>query len=85
VNRRAHTDPIFVLVDDKPIRASRRSAQWRLDGVDRCWEQKQKFIKSDEITDARQAYDHARETYRQLVAQCDPTEPSTRPATVPAK
>jgi len=81
----SHTNPIFVLVDDKPIRASRRSAQWCLEGVDRCWGQKQKFIKLDEMADAKEAYDHARETYRQLVEQCDPTEPSTRPATVPAK
>ncbi|HEV2392928.1 MAG TPA: CehA/McbA family metallohydrolase [Verrucomicrobiae bacterium] len=33
----SHTNPIFVLVGGRPIRASRRSAQWCLDGVDRCW------------------------------------------------
>jgi hypothetical protein len=67
----SHTNPIFVLVDGKPIRASRRSAQWCLEGVDRCWEQKQRFIKADETADAKAAYDHARQTYRQLVAECD--------------
>ena len=30
----AHTNPIFVEVDGKPIRASKRSAQWCLDAVD---------------------------------------------------
>jgi hypothetical protein len=70
----SHTNPIFVLVKDKPIRTSRRSAQWCLDGVDRCWEQKQRFIKSDEMAEAKQAYEHARQTYTQLVAECDPTE-----------
>ncbi|HTL18385.1 MAG TPA: CehA/McbA family metallohydrolase, partial [Patescibacteria group bacterium] len=71
----SHTNPIFVLVDGKPIRASRRSAQWCLDGVERCWEQKQRFINSGEMTDAKAAYDHARQVYRQLVAECDPSEP----------
>jgi hypothetical protein len=71
----SHSNPIFVLVDGKPIRASRRSAQWCLDGVDRCWQQKERFIKSDEIEDAKKAYQHARETYRQLVAECYPDEP----------
>jgi len=78
----SHTNPIFVLVDGKPIRASRRSAQWCLDGVERCWQQKERFIKPDELADAKQAYEHARETYRNLVAECDPTEPSTPPASV---
>ena len=78
----SHTNPIFVLVDGKPIRASRRSAKWCLDGVDRCWEQKQRFIKSDEMADAKAAYDHAREVYRKLVPECDPKEPTTPPAVV---
>ncbi|HZR18275.1 MAG TPA: CehA/McbA family metallohydrolase [Verrucomicrobiae bacterium] len=67
----SHTNPIFVLVDGKPIRASRRSAQWCLDGVDRCWQQKQRFIKSDEMSEAKAAYEYARQTYRQLIAECD--------------
>jgi hypothetical protein len=66
----SHTNPIFVLVDGKPIRASARSAQWCLQGVDKCWEQKQKFIKADEMADAKEAYEHARVTYRQLLAEC---------------
>jgi hypothetical protein len=31
----AHTNPIFVLVDGKPIRASRKSAEWCLKGPER--------------------------------------------------
>jgi len=68
----SHTNPIFVLVDGKPIRASRRSAEWCLKGVDQCWSQKQKFIKADEMDDAKQAYDHARQAYRALVSECLP-------------
>ena len=33
-----HTNPIFVEVDGKPIRASRRSAEWCLEAVDVCLE-----------------------------------------------
>ena len=32
----AHTNPVFVIVGDQPIRASRRSAEWCLRGVDQC-------------------------------------------------
>ncbi len=78
----SHTNPIFVLVDGKPIRASRRSAQWCLDGVDRCWGQKERFIKKDELADARAAYQHARDTYRQLLTECaDEAAPAGSAAT----
>src|SRR5262249_13963169 len=36
----SHTNPVFVSVGGKPIRASRRSAQWCLDAVGQCWTQK---------------------------------------------
>jgi hypothetical protein len=67
----SHTNPVFVLVGDKPIRASRRSADWCLKGVDQCWSQKERFIKSDELAQAKQDYDHAREAYRKLLAECE--------------
>ena len=65
----AHTNPIFVVVGDQPIRASRRSAEWCLAGVDRCWSQKERFIKQAELQDARDAYAHARTVYRQRLAE----------------
>ena len=65
----SHTNPIFVLVGDKPIRASRRSAEWCLAGVEQCWAQKERFIKPAELADARAAYDHARATYRKLIGE----------------
>jgi hypothetical protein len=67
----AHTNPIFVLVGNQPIRASRRSAKWCLEGVDQCWSQKERFIKADEQEEARKAYDHARVIYRRLLAECE--------------
>ncbi|MSU49171.1 MAG: hypothetical protein EXS37_08835 [Opitutus sp.] len=65
----SHTNPIFVVVGDQPIRASRRSAEWCLAGVDQCWSQKERFIKPAEMQDAKDAYAHAREVYRKLVAE----------------
>ena len=65
----SHTNPIFVLVDEKPIRASRRSAEWCLKGVEQCWTQKKKLIAAGEMADAEKAYEHARETYRKLLGE----------------
>lgn len=67
----SHTNPIFVLVDGRPVRASRRSAEWCLKGVDQCWSQKERFIKADELKQAKQDYEHARQTYRTLLAECE--------------
>jgi hypothetical protein len=66
----SHTNPIFVLVDGRPIRASRRSAEWCLKGVDQCWSQKERFIKPGEKEEAKAAYEHARVTYRRLLSEC---------------
>ncbi len=67
----SHTNPIFVLVGDKPIRASKRSVEWCLKGVDQCWSQKQRFIAQAEMEDAKAAYDHARDTYRKILGECE--------------
>jgi hypothetical protein len=67
----SHTNPVFVLVDGKPIRASRRSAEWCLKGVDQCWSQKEKFINADELEQAKSDYQHARDVYRKLLAECE--------------
>jgi hypothetical protein len=58
-------------VGDKPIRASRRSAEWCLKGVDRCWSQKQQFIKAAEMEDAKAAYEHAREGYQRIMRESE--------------
>ena len=66
----AHTNPVFVIVDDQPIRASRRSAEWCLAGVEQCWKNKERFIAKREMQDAISAYDHARQTYQKLIKEC---------------
>ncbi|MFM7150219.1 MAG: CehA/McbA family metallohydrolase [Gemmataceae bacterium] len=65
----SHTNPVFVVVDGKPIRTSRRSAQWCLDGIQRCWEQKKRAIRTSERATAEKAYDEARAAYRAILAE----------------
>lgn len=67
----SHTNPIFVVVDGKPIRASRRSLNWCLEAVEKCWQNKERFMKGEEHAQAVAAYDHARRIYRQRLAECD--------------
>jgi hypothetical protein len=65
----SHTNPIFAIVDGKPIRASRRSAEWCLAAVNQCWTQKAPKIAPAELEEARAAYDHARAVYRRLISE----------------
>jgi hypothetical protein len=67
----SHTNPVWVTVNDQPVRASRRSAEWCLKGVDQCWSQKRRFIKPAELADAEAAYEHARSAYRKILAECE--------------
>jgi hypothetical protein len=64
----SHTNPIFVIVNDKPIR-SRKSIEWCMKGVDQCWSQKERFIKKNEMDLAKQIYQHARDTYAARLAE----------------
>ena len=65
----AHTNPVFALVDGKPVRGSRRSIEWCLNAVDQCWTQKAAQIRASELGDARRAYEHARQVYRQRLSE----------------
>jgi hypothetical protein len=67
----AHTNPVFVVVGGKPIRASRRSVEWCLKSVEQCWLQKERFVAPAEKQDAIAAYEHARTVYRKLLAECE--------------
>lgn len=67
----SHTNPVFVLVGGAPVRASRRSAQWCLDGVEACWRAKRDAIRESERPAAEAAYEEARRAYRRVLAECD--------------
>ena len=66
-----HTQPIFVEINGKPIRASRRSAQWLHDSVDALWTAKSGFIRDSERDAAREAYDAAQTTYLTRRGECE--------------
>jgi hypothetical protein len=67
----SHTNPVFVTVGGKPVRASKRSAEWCLKGVDQCWSQKERAIRASEKAEAKAAYDRAREAYKAILAECE--------------
>ena len=66
---RAHTNPLFVLVGGKPIRASAASARWCAAGVEQCWKTKEKSYRPEELEAARAAYDVARAAYARIAAE----------------
>lgn len=66
-----HTHPIFVTVGTKPTRASRRSAQWCRECVDKLWEVKSPFMRPGETQAAAAAFEHARSTYDRIIAECE--------------
>jgi len=63
----SHTNPIFVIVEDQPIRASKESAQWCLSAVDVCWQSKLGGMRPEERAAAEQAYQHARDAYQRIL------------------
>ena len=66
----AHTNPIFIVVNERQICTSSASAQWALDAVRQCWSQKERQISLDERPTARSAYDRAEQVYEQLKEEC---------------
>jgi hypothetical protein len=64
-----HSNPIFVTVDDRPVRASRKSAKWCREAVDVCWSRKQPQIRPAEQAAAVEAYDKARQYYDQVLSE----------------
>ena len=67
----SHTNPIFVTVGGRAVRASRRSAEWCLKAVDQCWSQKAAQISEKERGEAEKAYEQAREAYRRIISESD--------------
>jgi len=66
-----HTHPIFVTIDGKSIRASRRSAEWLRKCVDVLWNEKHRLMRESERPAAVAAYDHARRTYERILAESE--------------
>ena len=64
-----HTNPIFIEVGGKPIRASKKSAEWCVRAVETCWNAKEKAIRISEKAAAKAAYDKASEIYKQIAIE----------------
>jgi hypothetical protein len=58
-----HTNPVFVEVAGKPIRASRKSAEWCRRAVDVCYRRKSPRFRESEREAANAAYEKARKYY----------------------
>ncbi len=69
-----HTNPVDVLVDGRPIRASRESALWALACIDQLWRVRARRIAEGERAEAERAYDEARAIYRRIAAE-SPRDP----------
>ncbi len=67
-----HTNPIFVHVDDRPIHADAKSAQWCVDAVKTCWDSKRPMIRPEQQQAAKQAYDQAEAVYRAVLESSQP-------------
>ncbi|HIG27837.1 MAG TPA: hypothetical protein EYQ50_08570 [Verrucomicrobiales bacterium] len=64
-----HTNPVFINVGGKPIRASRRSAEWCRKAVDVCWKSKVGRIRESDRSDAETAYEEARQIYDRIISE----------------
>jgi hypothetical protein len=62
----AHSNPVFVQVDGKPIHTL-RSAQWCRAVVDQCWKMKKPSIRESELAEAEAAYNSARGIYDKII------------------
>ncbi len=64
----SHSNPVFVIVNGKPIR-DLKSARWSRAAVDQCWTKKEPAIRQSEKEAAMKAYDDARNVYDKIIAQ----------------
>ena len=67
----SHTNPVFVEVAGKPIRANKRSAEWCLAAVDACWKSKASGLRAEDREAAAAAYEVARVAYRRILGECE--------------
>jgi hypothetical protein len=69
-----HTNPVNVLVEGRPIRASRKSAQWCIDCIEQLWRSRgapgpNPRIAENEREEAYRTFQQAIEQYRKIAAE----------------
>ena len=66
-----HTNPVFVSVDGKPIRASRESAKWCVGVIEQLWKVREKDIKEAERKEAEKTFKDAIEIYKKIAKEAE--------------
>ena len=61
-----HTNPVNVIIDGAPIRASKSSARWCLEALELLWSNRAKNIADKERAEASEAFERARAAYRRI-------------------
>ena len=67
----AHTNPIWVKVDDKPV-CVKSSVVWCLASLEQCWKEKKRTYAAAEKEQAETDYEHARQTFRKMLDESAP-------------
>jgi hypothetical protein len=68
-----HSNPVNVLVDGQPIRASSASARWCREMTQLLWTNRESQIAAEERPAAREAFDHALNVLANIEAECGRT------------
>jgi hypothetical protein len=64
-----HTNPVNVIVDNRPIRASRKSALWCEQVIRQLWRVRERAIAEPERQDAKKTFDWAIEQYKKIASE----------------
>jgi hypothetical protein len=66
-----HTNPVFVTVGGKPIRASRDSAKWCVGVIEQLWKVRANDIRPEERGEAERTFQKAIAMYRQIAEEAE--------------
>ncbi len=64
-----HTNPVEVIVNDQPIRASRKSAVWAIGVIEQLWRVRQNAIAAEERAEAERVFQWAIQRYRKIAEE----------------
>jgi hypothetical protein len=70
-NPTMHTNPVTVLVEGKPIRASRASAQWCIGVIEQLWRVRENNIIKEERDEAKKTFEKAIEIYKKIAEESE--------------
>lgn len=64
-----HTNPVEVIVNNNPIRASKKSAQWCMGVIDQLWKVRATAISKEERQEAERVFEWAKERFRKIAEE----------------